>query len=939
MFPKLLECALLLYNGFCFIFGKILVLNKVLAFLFLIILSPLGAGAQQLLPFTENFTKTDYQGDNQNWSVVQGGDGAMYFANNHFLLRYNGVAWEKYTLPDKTIIRSLFVDADKIYCGSYREFGYWRRNGGTMSYTSLTAGKDLFSGASANEEIWKIFPHAGKLYFQSFNNLFVREKGQIRKLDFPHQVSYCYTVGPQLYAATVRAGIFRLSEGGRFVYQPQWSALKGMVVHGIHPVGHELYFFTKDHGVYVERDGALQPWDHPLNTQLRNEVVLSAKAVGNKLAIGTSLHGLYLVDMANGSVTGINRGNALKNNAVLAIATDKEGDLWLGLDNGLAHIEINSNVSVFTDNSGALGSVYAVVPQPASDFLLATNHGLFRLSEGDLSAVKGTQGQVWSIFSLPQGQAIGHNDGTYVYDGGLQRANAVSGGWSFLKSPFDDVLFQSHYGGIVVYPDPSRLDRYRSLEGLAKPIRHIAQVKKGELWAADNYRGLYRLTLDDAYNVKSVRNVSQASGLKNDYNVRLFPYRGTLLFLAAETWYAYDAISGRLVEDVLFNTHFSGVTDVCAVDDDHFIIGVSGLLYLVSQQGESFVWQPIPQKYYEGRLIADHIQAYRSGRSVLVNLDDGFFRYDMKPRKTVRQQVRVEGADGTDFLEAGGKVAYGHTVSLQVIPAFYGFSRPELFYRLNNGPYQRVSKGAVTLNNLDSGRQDVGFYVFEEGKYKPAGHYDFRVAMPWYLSGWMMAAYVLAVAAGLFLYYRWNAVRVRQKLALMNEELRHDRDLMEVQVKAENLRRMQDYQKQILELELQNKSSEVAGKSLSIAKQTEIIDKIEQILNREDDVDRIKREVRKAIKINDLNRHEWEAFEANLNQIHDSFIERLTARYHNLTPKDIKLCIYLRMNLSSKEIAPLMNISFRSVELHRYRLRRKLGLQAEENLTKIMLAI
>ena len=82
-------------------------------FFFLII--TLNSAAQALLPFVENYSKYNYQGDNQTWNVVQGNDAAMYFANNHYFLRYDGVKWEKYTLPNKTIIRSVFVDENKVF--------------------------------------------------------------------------------------------------------------------------------------------------------------------------------------------------------------------------------------------------------------------------------------------------------------------------------------------------------------------------------------------------------------------------------------------------------------------------------------------------------------------------------------------------------------------------------------------------------------------------------------------------------------------------------------------------------------------------------------------------------------------------------------------------------------------------------------------------------
>jgi hypothetical protein len=73
-------------------------------------------------------------------------------------------------------------------------------------------------------------------------------------------------------------------------------------------------------------------------------------------------------------------------------------------------------------------------------------------------------------------------------------------------------------------------------------------------------------------------------------------------------------------------------------------------------------------------------------------------------------------------------------------------------------------------------------------------------------------------------------------------------------------------------------------------------------------------------------------FENNLNQIHNEFIIKLSKKYPNLTAKDIKL-VFIKMNLTSKEIAPMMNISFR-VELHRYRLRKKLVLVQDDNLSK-----
>ena len=67
-------------------------------------------------------------------------------------------------------------------------------------------------------------------------------------------------------------------------------------------------------------------------------------------------------------------------------------------------------------------------------------------------------------------------------------------------------------------------------------------------------------------------------------------------------------------------------------------------------------------------------------------------------------------------------------------------------------------------------------------------------------------------------------------------------------------------------------------------------------------------------------------FKEAFNNADKDFIKKLKSIHPNLTPNDLRLCAYLRLNLSSKEIAPLLNISPRSVEVKRYRLRKKMEL-------------
>lgn len=913
---------------------KAAALQFLLFFLFTVSLQ-----AQELLPFVENFTKSEYQGDNQNWNITQGNDHAMYFANNHYFLRYNGVKWEKYMMPNKTIIRAVVAIGDKIYCGSYKEFGYWQRVNGRMKYFSLSANQNLFSGQSANEEIWKIFTKDGRIYFQSFNELFIYDHHGVEKVRFPFQISYCYLIDNEIYVASVREGIY-VMEGKDFIRKDNWSAIANDVIHNIEKRNGKIYIFTKANGIFVEEGNELARWNNLLNSNLKSEVILTAKFVNDSvLAVGTVQQGLYLINLNNNSFKCINRQNALKNNAVLSICQDKENDLWLGLDNGIAHVEVNSSIDVFLDNSGILGSVYAL-STTNDGYIFVTNHGVFVYKDRKLEAIPDSQGQVWDIYKLGNQYLIGHNDGTFVYDvKSLTKTNTVSGGWKFLKSELDDAYFQAHYSGIVYYKDGD-FTKPLPLEGLTKPIRNIVQNKPNELWAADNYRSLYRITYDDNFKTKKIENVSQQNGIANDFGVKLFYYKNEVLFLINKIWYRYNSISGKLEKDKVFNASFPNISDIIPIDDSHFLILNSGLLYVISQANNEFVWELIPEKYYGGKLILEDSRIYKSGNKIFLNLDDGFLSYELNKNKAKERKPVIEGFYQGNMIAPDTEIKYNQPVEINVVSGNYGYNQQDFFYTLNNSKdYVRIRKGNLILNNLHSGGQHLEFYYFNGKEYVKVSEYHFNVNNPWYFSVWMVLIYILLISGSFYLYYKWNKLRYTQKLQLKEEELRHQQKILELELKAENELNIQEYEKHILELEVQTKSSEVAGKSLSIAKQGEMIDNIRQILNEENDIDRLRSEILKAIKINSVNKHEWEIFENNLSQIHHGFITSLSSKYPQLTSKDIKLCIYLKMNLSSKEIAPLMNISFRGVELHRYRLRKKLGLSSDDSLYKFMLTL
>ena len=141
-----------------------------------------------------------------------------------------------------------------------------------------------------------------------------------------------------------------------------------------------------------------------------------------------------------------------------------------------------------------------------------------------------------------------------------------------------------------------------------------------------------------------------------------------------------------------------------------------------------------------------------------------------------------------------------------------------------------------------------------------------------------------------------------------------------------------------LKLDIESKNRELAISTMSLIKKNEFLNDIKNELKDKDGV----QDLKKVIKIIDKNLNntdDWKLFEEAFNNADKDFLKLIKSLHPNLTPNDLRLCAYLRLNLTSKEIAPLLNISYRSVEVKRYRLRKKIDLPHESSLTSYILEL
>lgn len=148
-----------------------------------------------------------------------------------------------------------------------------------------------------------------------------------------------------------------------------------------------------------------------------------------------------------------------------------------------------------------------------------------------------------------------------------------------------------------------------------------------------------------------------------------------------------------------------------------------------------------------------------------------------------------------------------------------------------------------------------------------------------------------------------------------------------------------------LEAEIRVKNTELASSSLHLVQKNDVLQKIkEQMIKIKAGAETVEsttdlKNILKALTEEDKVEEEWHQFSLHFDGVHRDFLSNLKKRYPYLTPNEQKLCAYLKMNLTTKEIAQLMKISVRGVEISRYRLRKKLGVQAGMHLFNFLDAV
>lgn len=915
----------------------------------------------QELPPIVKYTPTAYEAGNQNWMISQDQQHYVFFANNEGLLEFNGSNWELYPSPNETIVRSVKVIGNKVYTGCYMEFGFWKRQtNGKLKYTSLS--NTIKSKILDDEQFWNILNYDQWVIFQSLNRIYIYDSktGNFKIIAPNNNITKSFRTKNSIYFQTINEGLFEIESGkGRLVSNN--PVLKNNKIVNVFSIDEGLLIQTQLNGFYKLIGNDLSKFSTEADSQLYDSSVYSSQLLSDgNYALGTISNGIFILTKEGKIKYHIYQKKGLSNNTVLSLFEDVDKNLWVGLDNGINCINLQSPIQNFVDNTGNLGTIYTSKLYNGKLYI-GTNQGLFYKeyqTDDEFKFLNGTKGQVWSLFEYDGTLFCGHDSGTFIIDDGTARnIFPKSGTWKFETVPNQKgLLLQGNYYGISVLEKVDNQWRFRNkIAGFDYSSRYFEITNALEVYVSHEYKGVFRLQLDNK--LLKTNGFKTYDTPKKGKNASLTKFNNEIYYAYKEGIFKLSNKTKQFEKDKLLSSVFEKdeyTSGKLIVDNSNKIwlfsknyIHYFSLSKLSNQLKQNVI--PIPASLTNSMLGFENISQI-SNSDYLIGTTDGYYTMNINDLSFKNYNVSISNIATNKLNEALTNRSIQESGSFKYDDnnITFSYTVPE-YNKYINAEYQFLLEGfqdewsewsakpTVNFKNLPPG--DYVFKVrakFANSTLENTAIYSFRILKPWYGATLAIFVYlILSLVLIRFIHKTYKNYYQKQKEKLIEE----NNLLLEIK-ELENEQQLMRIRNEQLSQDVDTKSRELAVSTMSLNSKNELLAFIKEDLKKTtDDGNRSIKSVISTINKNITEDDTWNVFKEAFDNADKDFLKKIKLAHPLLTPNDLRLCAYLRLNLSSKEVAPLLNISVRSVEIKRYRLRKKMELSHEQGLVEYILAV
>ncbi len=861
------------------------------------------------MPNLSVYDKDVYSAGRQNWDIETDSNGILYFANSEGLLYNVGDEWHLVPVKKNHILHSICNVNDTIWSGG-NEIGYFARSSGELMYHQILK--------SDEGHIWNIEQLDSKLYFQAENGLYIYdlEKKEYKFKSIKDAV-WCIVKMHDRIWLTLRNGSLGYLENEDFVevglYEElQKAEIRKMIVHR-----NELYILSFEGELYRYSETGLTDI---LDTIEIDDCALFTAFNNNdeNICIGSISDGFFQIDSDGKILQHISTNQGLLDNTVLAIALDNNGNIWMGLDYGLSKLDTQSAINYIFKGAATYSSI-----KYKDQIYTATNKGVFSINDNNLSTlIPNTQGQVWSMHIINNELYFCHNRGLYKLEDKEAVVVATFGGvMDIANIPSTDYyIFSTYYGLVLSKFENNQFTYLRNLEkwgyeniisdnqnnciwaeALDKNILKINLKSDGELETNifENYKRVFETT-KGVFFYDQDKLFSCKNGEFSEIKQNLFSdVKGKSLtaLQCNETGSTIAYVqNGQVYVKILlpdgnslsYNTFLRSISNDL-IDRYQFLNLTDGNLYIATDRG-------------------------------LVRFNLGFNSRENKISIPIITSFTTSGNENRQYVFPYEEEQLEFDSDIETIKFKFGTNKSiydvvEYRYRLfpqHEWTEWSTDNDEALFVNLTGGKYSLYIQCRLNGGQVNETNLEFYVSSSWWNSSWFIM-FVLILVIVVLIVILFFVRKVNEKRM---DELH------------------EDFQKEKAETALSLKNDQLMQYAEIISHKNEFLNRVKDGLK-----DIKSQEAQRWVNLisTEVNHEKQEfLFYKLFSEVQQDFISRVTEKYPSLTSNDIRVLSYIRINLDNKEISNLLNITPRSLETNRYRLRKKMELDQDVDLNQFV---
>lgn len=732
--------------------------------------------------YLKNYTLSDYSLQPQNWSILQDKRGIIYVGNQGGLLEYDGVSWHTIKVPNWSVRSMAIDDNSTLYIGGKNEIGFMASDpNGNLKYESLL--HHLEADKKNFGTVWKTQAIAGNIYFWSSKAIFKWDKKKLKLWQPDRLYNGIYTCAGKLFVNQLKIGLKQLEKDSLQLIPGGEKFANAKIVMMVPYQKQKLLISTRQKGFYLYDGVKAIPFPTEVDDYLKEKKVYNGIQISSgDLALATLKGGLVVIDSRGRLKQIFTRASGLQDDDVKYVFEDSQGNMWLGLNNGISRIEYATPFSIYDKRAGLPGIVLSITRKERKIYAGTTN-GLYSLdTTGKFVQVPDIPRYCWWLIPYGDSILVATSGGVFQVKDSSKKKVIENHAYVLARSEQveERVWVGTNQGLISLYANNSEFKEEYCFKDMDPGIRTIVEDPQGTLWLGTLTTGILKVTFPAGFANPVTSRYKTEHGLPAG-EVNVFWAAGHVMFATDRGIKRFDPEKNEFIPDFTLGRDLAlSSTNVFRIREDRdkniWLLWVNRIIRAIPRSDGTFLLDRKPFLRIPKRQVNT---IYPESDTTWLGSIDGLIRYDTRSQKNYLKVfpvlVRKVNINGKPFNMAI------HIFPFTARNFHFEFAAP--FFELEEWTLYQCFLEEHDMEwsdwnrepqkdyfNLDSG--DYTFRVRARNIYEDLSQeaiFRFRILPPWYKTWWAYLIYFLLFSLFVYLVVRWRSRKLVQEKQALEE--------------------------------------------------------------------------------------------------------------------------------------------------------------------------